>query len=230
VANADPGIERAQPVSGRTSRRIARFAAFGAAHGLPLTHIVKSVAFLIVGYIAIGLTGDAYAQADRTSFSAARPYSATDRLHGDMFPLPGNIFVNAEYRVVLETMLARSSTFRRQCQRIANERSLAVHVRNLPVRLTGGVRATTEISRPSGSAIVARVTLHPFDNNIEMIAHEFEHIIEQLDDVDLAAKARRARSGVHAIEGAGVKFETTRALQVGLRVVREFRQTAGEGS
>jgi hypothetical protein len=32
-----------------------------------------------------------------------------------------------------------------------------------------------------------------------MIAHEFEHIIEQLDDVDLARKARRAQSGVRAI-------------------------------
>src|SRR5688572_25992939 len=89
AGNADPGIERAEPVSGRMSRRIARFAAFGAAHGLPLTHIVKSVAFLIVGCVAIGLTGDAYAQAERTSFSAVRPYSPTDRFHDDTFALPG---------------------------------------------------------------------------------------------------------------------------------------------
>jgi hypothetical protein len=53
--------------------------------------------------------------------------------------------------------------------------------------------------------------------------------IEQLDDVDLGEKARRARSGVHAIDGAGLVFETKRALRVGLRVVEEFRQSAGQG-
>jgi hypothetical protein len=74
------------------------------------------------------------------------------------------------------------------------------------------------------------VTLHPFDNAVEMIAHEFEHIIEQLDEVDLGRKARRARSGVHAIDGAGLVFETKRALHIGLRVVEEFRQSAGQGS
>ena len=173
--------------------------------------------------MTIGLSGQAYAEAERVSFSAARPYSATERLRDDMLAVPGNISVNAEYRLLLETMLARSSTFRRQCLRIANEQSLAVHVRHLPVRLPGGVRAITEISRQSGGAIVARVTLHPFDNDIEMIAHEFEHIIEQLDDVNLAAKARRARSGVRVIDSAGEKFETRRALQMGLKVVQEFR-------
>jgi hypothetical protein len=59
-----------------------------------------------------------------------------------------------------------------------------------------------------------------------MIAHEFE----QLDDVNLAQKARRARSDVRAVERVGEKFEARRALQIGLRVVQEFRQTTGQGS
>jgi hypothetical protein len=180
--------------------------------------------------MTIAMGGHVSAQAERISFSAVRPYSPADGVRGDMLVVPENISVDAKLRLLLETMLARSSTFRRQCQRIVNEHALAVHITRAPVRLTGSVRAISQISRQSGGGIVARVTLHPFDNNIEMIAHEFEHIIEQLDNVDLAEKARRARSGVHAIESAGVKFETRRALQVGLRVVREFRQTAGHGS
>ncbi len=147
-----------------------------------------------------------------------------------MLAVPENISVDVEYRLLLETMLARSSTFRRQCLRIANEQSLAVHLRRTPARLAGGVRATTQVSRQSGSGIVARVTLHPFDNAIEMIAHEFEHVIEQLDDIDLEEKARRARSGVHATYGDGLAFETRRALRVGLQVVAEFRQSAGQRS
>lgn len=147
-----------------------------------------------------------------------------------MLALPENISVDAEFRLMLETMLARSPTFRRQCLRIANQQSLAVILRHTPARLAGGVRAITEISRESERRIVARVTLHPFDSAVEMIAHEFEHIIEQLDGVDLREKARRDRSGVRSVYGAGPAFETTRALRVGLSVVQEVRLSAGKGS
>ena len=224
----NPRIERAYSQADGSNERSQGFPAIRAAYGLPLTDVVKSV--VLVACVTIGFAGDAYAQTERISFSAAQPYSATDRLFPDMYAIPDNIFAEPEYRALLETILARSSTFRRQCLRIGNEPALAVYVRRTPVRLTDGVRATTEISRQSESRIVARVMLHPFDNTIEMIAHEFEHIIEQLDDVNLAAKARRARSGVHAIYGAGTTFETTRALRVGLRVVQEFRHSRGRGS
>ncbi len=68
---------------------------------------------------------------------------------------------------------------------------------------------------------MAHVTVPHGD--VEMIAHELEHIIEQLDEVDLAQKARRSRSGVRATDGGRSVFETTRALHVGLRVVQEAR-------
>ena len=53
---------------------------------------------------------------------------------------------------------------------------------------------------------MAHVTVAHGD--VEMIAHEFEHIIEQLDEVDLIQKARRSRSGVRATDGVRSLFET----------------------
>jgi hypothetical protein len=56
---------------------------------------------------------------------------------------------------------------------------------------------------------------------MELLAHELEHIIEQLDGIDLAAKAAVARSGVReCVDGS---FETSRAVRVGTLVALEAR-------
>ena len=54
----------------------------------------------------------------------------------------------------------------------------------------------------------------------ELIAHEFEHIIEQLDGVDLAIMSRLRSTGVKRV-GEVDAFETRRAIVTGLRVARE---------
>ena len=56
----------------------------------------------------------------------------------------------------------------------------------------------------------------------ELIAHEFEHIIEQLDGVDLAAHAAQRHTGVTAIGHRHDIFETMRAKRAGLKVVSEL--------
>ena len=146
-------------------------------------------------------------------------------------PIPGNISVDAKFRSLLETMFARSPTFRRQCARIESERGLAVGVRHVPAPLEGGARGITYISRSAGGEIVAEVTFGRLDDAIEIVAHEFEHIIERLDNIDLATKARRAQSGVHAVNlGRFVMFETRRALKVGRQVAEEVRQKPRERS
>jgi len=53
-----------------------------------------------------------------------------------------------------------------------------------------------------------------------LIAHEFEHIIEQLDGVDLPLMASRTASGVHRVPGSE-HFETDRAIAAGHRVSEE---------
>ena len=196
--------------------------------------------------VTVGLIDSANAQAadgqllhahlERSSVAAVQPYSQAVQPYsqyefGSKHPtVPRNISVGPGYRVTLETMLTNSRTFRRQCARLEGERFLTVHVRQVQDRLLGGVRAITHISRLPEGRIIAHVTLHAFDNDVEMIAHEFEHIIEQLDEVDLATKARRAQSGVHAIDLERSMFETERARQVGLRVVEEMRKNSRKGA
>jgi hypothetical protein len=60
----------------------------------------------------------------------------------------------------------------------------------------------------------------------ELIGHELEHVIEQLDGVDLAGTARRAPTTVW-LSGRD-SFETVRAIQTGQLVAGEFARTSNE--
>ena len=121
-------------------------------------------------------------------------------------------------------MLRGSPTFRRQCLRIAAETSLTVQLRMNPHALRSDARATTRMTRNALGDLVAIVEIAPLRDTQELIAHEFEHIIEQLDGIDLAAHAARSRTGVSEIGSAGGLFETVRAQRMGLKVVSELRQ------
>ena len=184
---------------------------------------MKHVFSALIVFVTIVCQASAYAQADAgtVSFAAAREY-VPDALRREALEVPDNIAAPPMILQMLETMIAHSASFQRQCVRIAAERTLTVHVRYVPGRLAGGVRAVTRISRLPGGRLVAHVVLHPFDNYVEMIAHEFEHIIEQIDAVDLAEKARRGHVGVHANEGS--VFETRRAWLTGRAVAGELRR------
>ena len=134
--------------------------------------------------------------------------------------LPANIRLADNYRSVVQGMLRRSAAFRRQCSRIGRDPRLSVIVE--PELLPGrpGAAATTTIARNSRGGIEAVVRLTAQVDVAELIAHEFEHILEQLDDVDLAAMASRSRTGVRAISNLG-HFETDRAIAAGRRVSSE---------
>jgi hypothetical protein len=54
---------------------------------------------------------------------------------------------------------------------------------------------------------------------VDLVAHEFEHVIEQLEGLDLRALARTRRSGVCEIERE--LFERDRAERVGTGVADE---------
>ena len=134
--------------------------------------------------------------------------------------LPRNIHLFGSYRSIVQEMLHRSATFRRQCSRIGRHHSLYVTVEPAlhPVRYAVG--ATTTISRDALGGLDAEVRLAGQGELVELIAHEFEHILEQLDGVDLAAMASRPGTGVHAVPDGG-HFETERAAAAGRRVASE---------
>jgi hypothetical protein len=121
-------------------------------------------------------------------------------------------------------MARRSPTFRRQCARIAHASDLVVQLEWRPAPATSiDVRAETRITR-KGGRVTAIVRLRSVDDPVELIAHEIEHIIEQLDGVDLHARAAVTDSGVRLRGGKQPMFETTRATRVGLAVAAEMRQ------
>jgi hypothetical protein len=53
---------------------------------------------------------------------------------------------------------------------------------------------------------------------VEYLAHELEHVLEQIDGVDLV---RLKRQGVDGVEHVGGQDETARARSVGRAVARE---------
>ena len=136
-------------------------------------------------------------------------------------PLPRNIVVPPALQGVVESMMRLSPTFRRQCARLASAAGLTVTVaRAIPA--TEGSLATTRMMMSPEGHLYAVVHLGPTAANEELLAHEFEHIIEQLDGVDLAAMAKRNGTGVRTTGESGC-FETDRARAMGRQVASEIR-------
>lgn len=116
----------------------------------------------------------------------------------------------------LRALLRLSDTFRAQCERLAADPRLRVRL-SVVSTVEGGGRAQTTFRRYRTGTLVADVDVLFGANYRELIAHEFEHIIEQLDGVDL----RREAAGGRAWEVAAGVFETRRASLAGAVVLRE---------
>ena len=134
--------------------------------------------------------------------------------------IPDNLTVPSSFRPLIEAMLERSATFRRQCLRIAKATGLTVRVVAYQNSVGGRSRAQTTIRTAAGGRMAALVSIRPLEGVAELIAHEFEHVLEQLDGVDLQARAVLAGTGVWDC-GDG-SFETTRAVRTGRAVAAEF--------
>ena len=128
-----------------------------------------------------------------------------------------------ELRSEVDDLLRRSPTFRAQYQRIAEAGSVVVGV-NIDVRLCEtSYRARTTFRRYQSGVILAAVAIGPGSHRGEWIAHEFEHILEQLDGRDLPKLANNHSNGVW-YSGSDV-IETNRAIRAGRTVGDELRQS-----
>jgi hypothetical protein len=112
-------------------------------------------------------------------------------------------------------LLRRSDTFRAQCERLAESPRVRVKIA-ITFGLNSG-RAQTAIHRFSSGAIRADVMVQFGENYNELLAHEFEHVLEQLEGVDLRHEAAEGRAWVLP----GGVFETRRAFATGVQVLRE---------
>jgi len=157
----------------------------------------------------------------RTSVTSVREYVAAESIPTQLSP-PPNVVASEAYRHLLDVMLRGSPTFRRQCLRIGSEPLLTVYINLAPPSWPTGVRAVTRFRRQPDGRLSAHIAIGAPNDAVELLAHEFEHIIEQVDGVDLAALAARPRTGVR--RQMPDAFETARATRVGLRVTGELRQ------
>ena len=104
--------------------------------------------------------------------------------------LPSNLTASAVFRPALERMWQSSPTFRRQCGRLSAAPQL--HVNLLMEELArhpSSYHARAAMKRQSGALVSVNIHLTRFEDPIELIAHEIEHVIEQLEGVDLGAQA-----------------------------------------
>ena len=136
--------------------------------------------------------------------------------------LPANIEAGMFGPEIL-AILSRSETFRRQCLRIAAARFLRIRL-GVTAQAAGDYRALTILVRYDAGSLRADVTLVFAENYVELLAHEFEHVLEQLDGVNLRADAARGHARILP-DGA---YETRRATEAGLQVLREYETLAPE--
>jgi hypothetical protein len=129
-----------------------------------------------------------------------------------------------ELRSQVDRMLQQSPTFREQYRRIAEAGSLVVGV-HVDVRLCEtSYKARTTFRRYQSGLIVADVSISPGAHQEEWMAHEFEHILEQLDGQNLTQMARNQAKDVW-FSGSDV-IETDRAIKAGRTVRTEMQRAA----
>jgi len=136
--------------------------------------------------------------------------------------IPANLITSDIYRPLLERMLRGSRTFRRQCVRLASEPRWIVHIRIRSTAPRHGVRALTTMHNRGEDGVTAIVEIFESRNDVELIAHEIEHVLERIDGVDLRLLASVSDSGVRALGPASALFETRRANRVGAIVRQEM--------
>jgi hypothetical protein len=122
-------------------------------------------------------------------------------------------------------MWRQSPTFKAQCARLSHTPSLLVDIRFGNASQLGAGRGRTDFTRSPRHTMRADIyidfELRSVHQWIEMIAHELEHVIEQLDEVELTPADQH---GVYLT--AGGAFETARALHIGQTVAREVDAAA----
>jgi hypothetical protein len=146
--------------------------------------------------------------------------AATSAVAGTEPLPPPNLIVPPSHDKLVSEMWRRSPTFRRQGRRIAEDTGVVVRVHMNLLAPDDTVRATTRVKRQPGS-LSADVSIRDTGCFVELLAHELEHVLEQLDGLDLAAAERRAGRAVW-VAGDG-SFETIRAIHVGRQVAAEVR-------
>lgn len=169
-----------------------------------MSRVVHPVALFIV--LSLGLV------------SLAASASAVEEAPA-LVALPTTIQVETLLRSVTARMLEKSPTFKRQCDIIGAAGHVVVKVRVVPAPRSSMTRATTTFRRYTSGITVADVEIPAASPVVELIAHEFEHIAEYVQGVDLKSMSQKHPDEAFKLRDGS--FETTRAVQAGRAVAHE---------
>ena len=139
--------------------------------------------------------------------------------------LPPRFHVAESMRPRFGELLERSATFRAQCRRISDAEVRVVFEvgHALAVRFADSRALPGHPRRGRPGAVRSRAG-QPGRHAHELLPHELEHVIEQLEGLDLAAVANKRNGTVWRVTGHD--YETSRADQVAERVLARIPRVA----
>jgi hypothetical protein len=148
---------------------------------------------------------------------ATMPVGSSEACGAPSFRLPSTITLESGLERIVASALQYSPRFREQCRVLAATQNLKARVR-VGVRRAGAThRASAVVHRGMTGRLAADIEITDPAHAIELLAHELEHLIEQIDGIDL--NALEGRGVAHRVKGGA--FETERAIAVGKRVAGE---------
>jgi hypothetical protein len=162
-----------------------------------------------------------YTEQPRASSLDEVPARAWTTCGVDEGRLPDRVQIDRILLPQIGVMLRRSPTFREQCRRVAATPLLYVRVRVNRWLEGRQFRARTRILRFHSGVVIAEMDLQSAWSSEEWIAHEFEHVLEQIDRVPLVELAARTGS---VWRTADDMFESERAIRAGRTVAAESRR------
>jgi hypothetical protein len=162
------------------------------------------------------------------SIGASRALADTPRLEGQAgrcLITHARLHIDSHLRATVHAMWHRSPTFRRQVARLSQEAGLHTSLNIWLATRSANTRAETVLRHAEGRLRTATVRIrlpNSVPTIVELIAHELEHIVEQLDGVNLRRSIDRGGMGAAVRRSHGGAFETERAHRVGLAVRDEY--------
>jgi hypothetical protein len=139
-------------------------------------------------------------------------------------PIPPRFYMEGDVlKARFVHLWERSPTFREQCRRIVDEDVVVViEIASVADLVRWRVRARSVIVKNEhGRVRFVRVQIGEDDKWRVHLPHELEHVVEQIDGLDLARESRKSHGLAWSV--AGGAYETLRARQAGQQVEREVR-------
>jgi len=179
----------------------------------PSPSVIRATLFSVLTFVSLPTAARA---ADVPPPASARVCAAED---GTM---PRNIVLREPFDEVTREMLALSPTFRAQCARLAEGGDGLLVIVRLDMQAPRQFAARTLMGRTPEGSLLARMMVRLQPDYTEIIAHEFEHVVEQLDQWQLRTMAlAKGEAAGHVHEVAPEVFETERAIRIGQLVEAE---------